>query len=91
MNKRFSEIVWKLEGKKKKDAEERVKKKEKGILVREVTHKTTLLKKKKKKKSFPVPWTLVVKFCHVVGDCDRGTEIPFAFLKSKKQEIQKIN
>lgn len=90
MNKRFSEIVWKLEGKKKKDAEERVKKKEKGILVREVTHKTTLLKKKKKK-SFPVPWTLVVKFCHVVGDCDRGTEIPFAFLKSIKQEIQKIN
>lgn len=60
-----------------------VKKKEKGLLGREVTHKTTLLKKYIY--IFFFLWTLVIKCCHMVGGCDKGTEISFALLKPRRE------
>lgn len=88
MNKRF---FWdcvetgrvKKEKGKKKDGGEMVKKKEKGLLGREVTHKTTPLKKTK---CF-LPMDFGDKCCHMVGGCDKGAEISFALLKSRRREI----
>ena len=72
---------------KKKDARERVKKKEKrtpGERGSTQNHST-----QKKKKILFFPWTLVIKHCHMGGACDKGTEISFALLKSKRRKFRK--